>query len=104
MAPAVSGIQTRESPGGGKMSVEQIEHELGALRMNEDGTLGLRASVLNLIVVTDVYGANQPPIPAAYSSQPSAPDTTNAGRASGSRKSVTSRRCRPGGGSSRSTG
>ena len=35
------------------MSVEQIEHELGALRMNEDGTLGLRASVLNLIVVTD---------------------------------------------------
>jgi glucose-6-phosphate dehydrogenase assembly protein OpcA len=35
------------------MSVEQIERELGRLRMNEDGTLGLRASVLNLIVVTD---------------------------------------------------
>ena len=35
------------------MSVEQIEHELGRLRMNEDGTLSLRASVLNLIVVTD---------------------------------------------------
>ena len=35
------------------MSVEQIERELGALRMNEDGTLGLRASVLNLLVVTD---------------------------------------------------
>ena len=49
----MSGIETRESPGGGSMSVEQIEHELGALRMNEDGTLGLRASVLNLIVVTD---------------------------------------------------
>jgi glucose-6-phosphate dehydrogenase assembly protein OpcA len=35
------------------MSVEQIERELGKLRMNDDGTLGLRASVLNLIVVTD---------------------------------------------------
>jgi glucose-6-phosphate dehydrogenase assembly protein OpcA len=35
------------------MSVEQIERELGKLRINEDGTLGLRASVLNLIVVTD---------------------------------------------------
>lgn len=53
MAAAVSEIETRESPGGGRLSVEQIEHELGALRMNEDGTLGLRASVLNLIVVTD---------------------------------------------------
>jgi glucose-6-phosphate dehydrogenase assembly protein OpcA len=39
------------------MSVEQIEHELGQLRMNEDGTLGLRASVLNLIVVTDEESA-----------------------------------------------
>ena len=39
------------------MSVEQIEHELGRLRMNEDGTLGLRASVLNLIVVTDEESA-----------------------------------------------
>ena len=45
--------ETRRSPGGGSMSVEQIERELGALRMNDDGTLGLRASVLNLIVVTD---------------------------------------------------
>jgi glucose-6-phosphate dehydrogenase assembly protein OpcA len=35
------------------MSVGQIERELGQLRMNDDGTLGLRASVLNLIVVTD---------------------------------------------------
>ena len=35
------------------MSVEEIEHELARLRMNEDGTLALRASVLNLIVVTD---------------------------------------------------
>jgi glucose-6-phosphate dehydrogenase assembly protein OpcA len=35
------------------MSVEQIERELARLRMNEDGTLGARTSVLNLIVVTD---------------------------------------------------
>jgi len=35
------------------MTVDQIERELGKLRMNDDGTLGLRASVLNLIVVTD---------------------------------------------------
>jgi glucose-6-phosphate dehydrogenase assembly protein OpcA len=39
------------------MNVEQIERELGRLRMNEDGTLGLRASVLNLIVVTDEESA-----------------------------------------------
>jgi glucose-6-phosphate dehydrogenase assembly protein OpcA len=45
--------ESRSSPGGGSMSVEQIERELGQLRMNDDGTLGLRASVLNLIVVTD---------------------------------------------------
>jgi glucose-6-phosphate dehydrogenase assembly protein OpcA len=45
--------ETRSSPGGGPMSVERIERELGGLRMNEDGTLGLRASVLNLVVVTD---------------------------------------------------
>jgi glucose-6-phosphate dehydrogenase assembly protein OpcA len=51
--------ETRSSPGGGAMSVEQIEHELGQLRMNEDGTLGLRASVLNLIVVTDEESAGQ---------------------------------------------
>ncbi len=49
--------ETRESPGKGPMSVEQIERELGQLRMNEDGTLGLRASVLNLIVVTDEESA-----------------------------------------------
>jgi glucose-6-phosphate dehydrogenase assembly protein OpcA len=49
--------ETRSSPGRGPMSVEQIEHELGRLRMNEDGTLGLRASVLNLIVVTDEESA-----------------------------------------------
>ena len=52
MAAPVIG-ETRSSAGGGPMSVEQIEHELGQLRMNDDGTLGLRASVLNLIVVTD---------------------------------------------------
>jgi glucose-6-phosphate dehydrogenase assembly protein OpcA len=39
------------------MSVAQIERELGKLRMKEDGTLGLRASVLNLIVVTDEESA-----------------------------------------------
>ncbi|HSL00090.1 MAG TPA: glucose-6-phosphate dehydrogenase assembly protein OpcA [Rubrobacteraceae bacterium] len=51
-------METRRSPGGdGRMSVEQIEHALGRLRMNEDGTLGLRASVLNLIVVTDEESA-----------------------------------------------
>jgi glucose-6-phosphate dehydrogenase assembly protein OpcA len=54
-APVIG--ETRESPGGGPMSVEQIERELGRLRMNEDGTLGLRASVLNLIVVTDEESA-----------------------------------------------
>ena len=45
--------ETRQSESGGAMSVEQIEHELGQLRMNEDGSLGLRASVLNLIAVAD---------------------------------------------------
>lgn len=45
--------ETRQASGTGAMSVEQIEHELGQLRMNEDGTLGLRASVLNLVVVAD---------------------------------------------------
>jgi glucose-6-phosphate dehydrogenase assembly protein OpcA len=56
MAAPVIG-EPRRSPGGGPMSVEQIERELGKLRMNEDGTLGLRASVLNLIVVTDEESA-----------------------------------------------
>lgn len=45
--------ESRQAPGGGSMSVEQIEHELAGLRMNEDGTLALRSSVLNLVVVTD---------------------------------------------------
>ena len=45
--------EARESSRTGALDVEQIEHELGQLRMNEDGTLGLRASVLNLLVVTD---------------------------------------------------
>jgi len=49
--------ETRESPGGRPMSVAEIEHELGKLRANEDGTLALRSSVLNLIVVTDEEGA-----------------------------------------------
>lgn len=51
-------IDQRSSPGGGPMGVEEIEHELGQLRMNEDGSIGLRASVLNLIVVTDDESAS----------------------------------------------
>jgi len=39
------------------MSLEQIERELARLRMNEDGSPGARASVLNLIVVTDEESA-----------------------------------------------
>ncbi len=39
------------------MSVAQIERELARLRMNEDGSLGARASVLNLIVVTSEESA-----------------------------------------------
>ena len=49
--------EARQSPGGGSMSVAEIEHELGKLRANEDGTLALRSSVLNLIVVTDEESA-----------------------------------------------
>lgn len=45
--------ETRSHPGGGPMSVEEIEHELGSLRADEEGQPGLRASVLNLLVVTD---------------------------------------------------
>jgi glucose-6-phosphate dehydrogenase assembly protein OpcA len=41
------------------MSVGQIEHELGKLRTNDDGTLALRSSVLNLIVVTDEESAEE---------------------------------------------
>lgn len=48
--------ETREAPGG-TMSVAEIEHELGKLRANDDGTLALRSSVLNLIVVTDESSA-----------------------------------------------
>ncbi|MBA3388478.1 MAG: glucose-6-phosphate dehydrogenase assembly protein OpcA [Rubrobacter sp.] len=49
----------RSSPGSGAMSVEQIEREFGRLRMNEDGTLGLRASVLNLVTVTGEESAGE---------------------------------------------
>ncbi len=49
--------ESRQAPGGGRMSVGQIEHELAKLRTNEDGTLALRSSVLNLIVVTDEESA-----------------------------------------------
>jgi glucose-6-phosphate dehydrogenase assembly protein OpcA len=41
------------------MSVEQIERELARLRMNNDGTPGARASVLNLIVVTHEEPASE---------------------------------------------
>ncbi|QIN80545.1 hypothetical protein GBA65_20810 [Rubrobacter marinus] len=43
--------------GGGAMSVAEIERGLARLRANDDGTLGARASVLNLIVVTDEESA-----------------------------------------------
>src|SRR5215207_5785588 len=56
MEEAVIG-EARQAPGGGRMGVGQIEHELGKLRANEDGTLALRSSVLNLIVVTDEASA-----------------------------------------------
>jgi glucose-6-phosphate dehydrogenase assembly protein OpcA len=49
--------ESRTAPGGGRMSVSQIERELGKLRTNEDGTLALRSSVLNMIVVTDEESA-----------------------------------------------
>ena len=45
--------ESRSAPYGGAMSAAEIERELARLRMNEDGTLGARASVLNLIVVTN---------------------------------------------------
>ncbi len=45
--------ESRSVPDGGAMSVGQIERELARLRMNKDGTLGARASVLNLVAVTD---------------------------------------------------
>jgi len=58
MEEAVIG-ESRRAPGGGRMSVGQIEHELGKLRTNDDGTLALRSSVLNLIVVTDEQSADE---------------------------------------------
>lgn len=59
MAAAVTNSnEARESSRTGSLGVEQIEHELGQLRMNEDGTMGLRASVLNLLVVTDDESAS----------------------------------------------
>jgi glucose-6-phosphate dehydrogenase assembly protein OpcA len=51
--------EPRQAPGGGRMSVGQIERELGKLRTNDDGTLALRSSVLNLIVVTDEESAQE---------------------------------------------
>jgi len=58
MEEAVIG-ESRQAPAGGWMSVGQIERELAKLRTNEDGTLALRSSVLNLIVVTDEASADQ---------------------------------------------
>ena len=49
--------ETRQSSGGGPMSVAEVERGLGKLRANDDGTLALRSSVLNLIVVTDEASA-----------------------------------------------
>lgn len=49
--------ESRSTPYGGPMSAGQIERELARLRMNEDGSLGARASVLNLIVVTSEESA-----------------------------------------------
>jgi hypothetical protein len=49
--------ESRSAPYGGPMSAGQIERELARLRMNEDGSLGARASVLNLIVVTSEESA-----------------------------------------------
>jgi glucose-6-phosphate dehydrogenase assembly protein OpcA len=52
-------VDERRSPRGGAMSAERIEHELAMLRAEDDGTPGLRASVLNLIVVTDEASARE---------------------------------------------
>jgi glucose-6-phosphate dehydrogenase assembly protein OpcA len=56
MEEAVIG-ESRQAPAGGWMSVGQIERELAKLRANEEGTLALRSSVLNLIVITDEESA-----------------------------------------------
>jgi glucose-6-phosphate dehydrogenase assembly protein OpcA len=58
MEEAVIG-EARHPGGPAPMSVEGIEREFAQLRMNEDGTLGLRASVLNLMVVTDEASAER---------------------------------------------
>ena len=58
MEEAVIG-EPRHAPDSGRMGVGQIEHELGRLRTNDDGTLALRSSVLNLIVVTDEESAGE---------------------------------------------
>ena len=51
--------ESRSAPYGGAMSATQIERELARLRMNEDGSLGARASVLNLIVVASEESASE---------------------------------------------
>lgn len=51
--------EARHSGGPAPKSVEGIEREFAHLRMNQDGTVGLRASVLNLMVVTDEASAEQ---------------------------------------------
>lgn len=56
MAAPVIG-ESRSAPESGVMSVEQVERGLARLRMNDDGSLGARASVLNLIAVTDEESA-----------------------------------------------
>ena len=51
--------ESRSSPDSGVMTVEQIEHQFAKLRDNEDGSPGLRASVVNLVVVTDEESADK---------------------------------------------
>jgi glucose-6-phosphate dehydrogenase assembly protein OpcA len=41
------------------MSLDSVERELARLRMNDDGTVGLRASVLNLVVVVGEESAER---------------------------------------------
>ena len=48
-----------QAPLGGAMSVAEIERGLARLRANEDGSLGARARVLNLVVVTDEESAEE---------------------------------------------
>lgn len=51
--------ELRTSPDGGRaMSLEEIERGLASLRANDDGVPGARASVLNLIVVTNEESAD----------------------------------------------